>query len=460
MARSALHVPPGRVEGVAVVPGDKSIAHRWLILAAAGEGASRLAGLPSGLDVRSTVRALGDLFPNLRPQLHGWNYNLEVQPDGQGFTSHTPADGARSSLEIEGTGRCAMVPPVSPLDCGNSGTSLRLLTGLIAACPVAATLTGDESLRRRPMERVAAPLRAMGATVSTTAGRPPVTVLGAALRGVEIQTDPPSAQVKGAVLLAGLRASGRTVVREAAPTRDHTERALRALGAPVEVGEGWVSVRAHRHAGFAATVPGDPSSAAFLLCAAALSGGSVEVAGVGVNPTRTTYLEVLRRMGVYVELEEAVGSLGEPVGRIWARGRGRPVGTEVMSTEVPLLIDEIPALAAVAAVADGTTVFRDVGELRVKESDRVSGLVALLQAVGVRAEARGDDLIVEGARPRGGRAPSTDDHRLAMTGAILGLAADAGVTVPDPACIDVSFPGFADVLRRLGADLRMEDASP
>jgi 3-phosphoshikimate 1-carboxyvinyltransferase len=450
-----LVIRPGAVvDGEVRVPGDKSIAHRWLILAATARGASAIAELPASLDVRSTARCLSRLAPQARPGLDAWTSKVTRGAEDHGFTwDAEPRVGSTLTLELEGEGLEGLVEAGSVLDCGNSGTSMRLLAGVLAATPFTSTLDGDASLRRRPMERVAEPLRLLGADVRTTGGHAPVAVVGARLVGITYATPVPSAQVKGAVLLAGCAADGRTEIREAAPTRDHTERALAALGGRVETSPGRVAVERFQHGGFDARVPGDVSSAAFLVGAAAVTGGRIEILDVGLNPTRTRFLEVFRRMGVDVETVERGRELGEPIGDIVARGPRALSATTVAADELPLVIDEVPVLAAAAAHADGETSFEGAAELRVKESDRLSAIAASLRALGSHALAEGDDLVVVGGGVSGGRASSAGDHRMAMAIAVAGLAARTPVEIEDAGAADVSFPGFANALRVVGADV-------
>jgi len=348
-----------------------------------------------------------------------------------------------------------LVEPSGALDCGNSGTTMRLLTGLLAASPFAAVLTGDESLRSRPMERVAEPLRLMGADVRTTDGRAPVYVEGSAkVHGVRFETPVPSAQVKSAILLAGVAAEGQTVVREPAATRDHTERALAALGAPIRRREGLVEVSRFQHRGFRASVPGDPSAAAFLIAGAALTGQALTVVGVGLNPTRRRFLAVMERMGVPIRFRVDREELGEPVGQIEVGTTKGLSPATVSGAELPLLHDEVPILAVLAAAAEGESFFRGAGELRVKESDRLSGVSEGIRGLGGRAVIDGDDLVIEGGGLPGGTAASRGDHRLAMAFAIAGLGSKDGAEVEGIEHADVSFPGFLETLRTLGAPVR------
>jgi 3-phosphoshikimate 1-carboxyvinyltransferase len=452
-----IRVHPGRpVGGPARVPGDKSIAHRWLMLAATADGPSRLVGLPPSLDVRSTAAALASITPSARPALEAWLSNGPSGAEGHGSTWNAHEDGvAGSALEVEGEGRRALVEARSPLDCGNSGTSMRLLAGVLAAAPFRSVLAGDITLSRRPMERVAEPLRAMGADVATIQGHAPLTIVGGLLHGIRFEPAAPSAQVKGAILLAGLAASGTTAVVEPVATRDHTERAILALGGPVRADGPAIEVEAFQHAAFEGQVPGDPSSAAFLVAASALTGAALTLVDVGLNPTRIGFLEVARRMGVAVAGRTTGEELGEPVGELTVRPGADLVGTRVPGEELAAVIDEVPVLAALAAHAGTETRFEGAGELRVKESDRLGGLAAGLTALGGAARVEGDDLVISGGGLAGGTTGSAGDHRLAMAFVVAGLAATGPTTVEDAEVADVSFPGFARVLEGLGADLEV-----
>jgi 3-phosphoshikimate 1-carboxyvinyltransferase len=330
---------------------------------------------------------------------------------------------------------------------------MRLLSGVLAGCPFEARLTGDESLSTRPMERVAEPLRAMGARIETSGGHAPVLVRGGPLEGIRHVPAVPSAQVKGAVLLAGLAAEGETSVEEPAPTRDHTERALRHLGAPVGGQGRRIVVRRFQHEGFSATVPGDVSSAAFLVAAAALTGRPLTIREVGLNPSRTFLLDALRRMGVRTRVEIERSELGEPVGTLEVEACPGIVGTTVTEEELPLLIDEVPVLAMLAAHGSGDTWFLGAGELRVKEIDRLSGVVEAIRALGGGAGVEGEDLVVAGGGLSGGRATSGGDHRMAMALVVAGLGAHGPVTVEGVEAADVSFPGFVEALMALGAPI-------
>lgn len=406
------------------VPGDKSITHRALLLAGLACGDTRIRNALGSLDTLATASALRAL--------------------GAGVSR-------LDDPEVRVTGYGRFDAPSTPLDCGNSGTTARLLCGLLAAHPFAATLTGDASLRRRPMRRVTEPLHAMGATFAPDAATLPLTVHGAALRSLTWTPSVASAQVKSAILLAAAAARVEATVHEPVPTRDHTERMLRSHGFTVAAADGTVRFSPDgEFVPFDATVPGDVSSAAFLVGAATLADhGDVRIEGVGTNPTRTGFLEVLARMGGRCSVEPRGDWSGEPVGDLVVGGA--PLrATSVEPAEVPGLIDEVPLLAVLAAAAEGTTSFRGVSELRFKESDRLALLAENLRAVGVAAEAGEDELYVTGtdAPPRG-RVRTDGDHRLAMAFAVLGTVRGARITVDDPRCADVSFPGFAELLRSM-----------
>ena len=415
------------VGGIVRVPGDKSITHRALMLAAMARGTTHLGGALTSLDTRSTAGALRGLGASISPLRAG------------------------VLLRIEGRGRLRR--PAAPLDCGNSGTTARLLAGLLAAHRFRATLVGDRSLRRRPMRRVTEPLEAMGAAFDPPgADTLPLTVRGGHLHPVRWDLPVSSAQIKASILLAAAAAGVSASLREpAGQSRDHTERMLKSFGYGCEDRAGRIEFTpSGRIEPFDMQVPGDASSAAFLVGAALLAeGGAVTVADVGVNPTRSAYLAVLERMGARVEVGGIEERFGEPVGRITARP-ARLIATEVAGGEIAGLVDEVPLLAVLASRAEGETVFREVGELRVKESDRLALVASNLRAVGARAEAIGDTLHVEGgdAPPRG-RVTTAGDHRLAMAFAVLGTVRGARVTVDDPDCVAVSFPGFPSVLRSI-----------
>jgi 3-phosphoshikimate 1-carboxyvinyltransferase len=349
-----------------------------------------------------------------------------------------------------------MVEPERALGCGNSGTTMRLLMGLVAGAPIRTVLTGDASLSRRPMERVAAPLRELGASIQTLDGHAPVRIEGGSLHGADLTLAVPSAQVKSAVLLAGLVADGRTRVTEPVVTRDHTERALAALGAPIERSGPTIEVEPFQHRGFGGVLPGDPSSAAFLAVAAALTGSGIAVHGLGLNPTRLSFLAVLERMGVPSRTTIDHEVVGEPVGvlQIMAPGALRP--TVIPGEELPCIIDEVPVLAMLATATGGETRFVGASELRVKESDRLAALVEGIRALGGEARADGDDLIVHGTGLAGGRAQARGDHRMAMAFAVGALGALASCEIEGMDAADVSFPGFIPALASLGAQIEVQ----
>jgi 3-phosphoshikimate 1-carboxyvinyltransferase len=418
-----------KVAGTVRAPGDKSITHRALLMGALARGVSHVGGALTSLDARSSARVLRQL-------------GAEISPLRE-------ADVVR----IRGRGRFRA--PAATLDCGNSGTTTRLLLGLLSGHRFRATLTGDASLRRRPMRRVTEPLSRMGARFEEHGGDGlPLTVRGGPLQPLRYEMPVSSAQIKSALLLAGVIGEAAVGLREpAGRSRDHTERMLRAFGYAVEERDGWIEFRpGGRIAPFEIQVPGDPSSAAFLVGAAVLAeAGELCIAGVGVNPTRIGFLHVLERMGATIRMEARDTSFGEPVADLVAAPAALR-STEVLAGEIPGLIDEIPMLAALASRASGETIFRDVGELRVKESDRLGLIASNLRSIGGKADVRGDDLHVEGVgtAPRGS-VRTAGDHRIAMAFAVLGTLPGAKVAVDDLACAAVSFPGFLQTLRRVRA---------
>ena len=416
-------VPPARaVEGEVRVPGDKSISHRVAMLGAIAHGRTEVSGFLEAEDTRATLRAVQAL-------------GVAVESDGAG------------SLRIRGAGRNGLRRPASPLDLGNSGTGLRLLTGLLAGQAFDSTLVGDDSLSRRPMRRIAGPLTRMGARVATSPdGTPPLAIWGGQrLVGADHRLTVPSAQVKSCLLLAGLYAAGRTRVEEPAPTRDHTERMLAGFGYDVERGRGQVALAGGGElAARMVAVPGDLSSAAFFLVGACIARrGRIRVPGVGVNPTRDGVLRILERMGAEVVVESRRDSGGEPVAAL-AAGASRLRGVEIGSDLAALGIDEIPVLLLAAACAEGVTVLRGAGELRVKESDRLAAMEEGLRRLGVRVEARPDGMVVHGrdAPFPAARVESRGDHRIAMTFALAGLRAEGPVEIRDCANVATSFPRF------------------
>jgi 3-phosphoshikimate 1-carboxyvinyltransferase len=461
------------------VPGDKSIAHRALMFAALAQGESRIAGLAPGEDVRSTARCLAQLgVPLLRGDGTPWRAkprSLEfpedeeptfVPPDRPAGSKPLPAhdvDLGPDDAVVFGQGLRGLREPISRLDCSNSGTTLRLLTGICAGAGLEATLRGDESLSRRPMERVAAPLRQMGALVETAAeGRPPVTVRrGHPLRAARIETSVASAQVKSAVLLAAMFVEGETAFSEPARSRDHTERILRMLGAELRARGNTVTLRGPAElAGFSLEVPGDLSSAAFLIAAALVApqGGSVQLDHVGVNPTRTGFLDALARFGARVKLElGGQSAAAEPAAKLTATAQ-KLEGAQLDGELILRAIDEVPILAVLGALAEGETVIRGAGELRVKESDRLAQMANGLRAMGARVEELPDGLRIEGRGGRlegGAQIDSAMDHRIALAFSVAALAGNQPTTVSGAEWADVSFPGFFGLLRRLGAEVEI-----
>jgi len=409
-----------------VVPGDKSISHRALILAALARGRSVIARPNLGDDVAATATMLSALG------------------------SDCALDRSKVRALVESKGRASLREPQGVLDAGNSGTSIRLLVGVCAGIDALSVLSGDPSLRRRPMLRVVAPLRQMGARIDGRAhgDLAPLVVRGGGLTGIDLDLPLASAQVKSAVLLAGLFAQGTTTVSESGASRDHTERMLSALGAELErTGRGVSVVGGTELDAFELVVPGDLSSAMFLIAAAALAPGSdLTLVDVGLNPTRVAALEVLRSMGADIELEYETEALGEPVGHI--RVRYAPLhGVDVPADAVPGLIDEIPALAVVASGAEGTTAFTGVGELRVKESDRIAALASGFETLGSPLDVSRDGFTVTGpVRLTGGEVDSFGDHRIALAFAVAGSVATERVRIRGWSSVNTSFPEFLDLL--------------
>ena len=415
--------PSGPLSGSLRPPADKSISHRTALIAAMGEGETEIEGYLDSADTRSTLAA--------------------VQALGAEIEGVTP-EAIAPLIRIQGVGlRSARG---TSIDVGNAGTLLRLLPGWLAGQPGGRwTLDGDDSIRRRPVDRIAAPLRQMGARLSCRDDRlPPLEIEAAPLHGIEYELPIASAQVKSCLLFAALLAEGETWIREPSRSRDHSERMLAAAGADVVWLRGGIAVRpVKRLEPSELAVPADFSSAAFFLVAALLVPGSeVTLEGVGNNPTRTGLLAILERMGAEIELEPVGERGGEPIGTLRARASGLR-GTEVGGDEIPLAIDELPLLALAACFAEGTTTIRDAAELRRKESDRVATTCAALEALGATVEAREDGMRIEGSGGlRGGTISSHGDHRIAMLGAIAGLASREGVAVEGMDAAAVSYPGF------------------
>ncbi len=439
----------GRLRGELRVPGDKSISHRALMLATLAAGESRIAGAGDGADVRSTAAVCAALGASV-----------------ERFDDET----GNASYRVVSPGVDGLREPVNDLDCGNSGTSLRLFAGILAGLPFRSVLDGDDSLRRRPVARIIEPLRMMGAVLHARAddSLPPVTVVGRTpLRAVDVSTPVPSAQVKSAILLAGLRAEGRTTVREAVATRDHTERMLRARGVPVATEDGGaggalaVSLEGGSSVNAVSErVPGDVSAAAFWLVAAAIHpDAELTIRSVGVNPSRRAVIDLLLAMGAVIEERPVDGhghpaaddGIGEPVADLTIRS-SELRGINLGPADVAAAIDEIPILCLAASQASGMTIIRGAGELRHKESDRIAGIAEGLRALGARVDVDGDDLTIHGgARLTGTATDSLDDHRLAMTFAIAGLLARGETSVHRPGSAAISYPGFFAELERVSA---------
>jgi len=427
-----------QVEGTVRVPGDKSISHRSLILGAMAHGPTEVHGLLGSQDCLATLEALRSL-----------GAKIVASPDGR--------------IRIEGEGPEAFREPEAVLDAGNSGTTLRLLAGLLSGRPFFSVLTGDASLRNRPMRRVVDPLTAMGATLLGRAGGqyPPLAIRGGELCGIAWDSPVASAQVKSAILLAGLQGRGATRVREPSLSRDHTERMLQAFGVAVAREGTTVAVTGPaRLQGTTVRVPGDLSSAAFfLVAAAARPGAEVLVREVGVNPTRSGILEVLEAMGAMVVQERGREEAGEPVADVRVRG-GRLRGTTIAGDLIPRLLDEIPALAVAAALADGETLISGSAELRVKEVDRLAALAGELAKLGVRLTEAPDGLrIAGGGQLKAAVVSSRGDHRMAMGLAIAGLFAKGETRVQDVACVETSFPGFARLLAEVAPGCGIREVS-
>lgn len=416
--------PVKSIKGQLTVPGDKSISHRALILAAVAEGESRIAGLSSGADVQSTRQCLQQL-------------GVAMQAEG-------------NNVLVYGKGFAGLQQAPRSLDAGNSGTTMRLLSGVVAGRPFATTMHGDTSLSRRPMKRIIEPLQRMGAQIEATpAGTAPLTIQGGNLQGIRYEMPIASAQVKSCLLFAGLQAEGETIVIEPQPTRDHSERLLAAMGADLRVAANVVTIRPGPLQPGMISVPGDFSSAAFFIAAAALLPHSdLTLTNINFNPTRIGLLHVLQEMGARIEVEELGGSAGEPLANLHVQ-HGPLHATTLNPRHLPQVIDEIPILAVLATQADGQTYITGAQELRVKESDRLAALTKNLHVMGARVEELPDGLIITGpTRLRGAAIDSFGDHRIAMAFAIAALCADSATTILHAECAAISFPGFFELLEK------------
>ena len=423
--------PAGPLKGKLTVPGDKSISHRALMLAAVAEGRSRIEGFLEGEDTRATAKVLSQM----------------------GVRIDTPVPGERV---IHGVGLHGLRGTSQPLDCGNAGTGMRLLTGLLAGQSFDSTLVGDASLSTRPMRRVIEPLMRMGAHIDSSDGLPPLRVRGGqTLHGVRHATPVASAQVKSALLLAGLYAHGTTEVVEPHPTRDYTESMLAAFGWPIQFAPGCASLSGgHVLHAVDVEVPADFSSAAFFIVAASIVPGSeLRLPAVGLNPRRTGLLQALRLMGADITVENLHDNHGEPTGDVVVRHA--PLhGIDLPTNLVPDMIDELPVLFVAASVAEGRTMISGAAELRVKESDRIATMATGLRALGASVEETPDGAIIEGGRLRGGSVTSHLDHRIAMSFTVAGLVAQEPVRINDCATVATSFPGFRQIANNCGFDVR------
>ena len=425
-----LILPSALTSSTVEVPGDKSISHRALMLGAVADGDTDISGLLMGEDCIATLEALRAM-------------GVAIEQTGA------------TTLRVTGAGLDGLRAPAGELDLGNSGTAMRLFAGLLSGQAFDTTLVGDASLTRRPMQRVIAPLTMMGASIDSDDGTPPLRIAGGRdLAGISYSLPVASAQVKSAVLLAGLYARGETFVREPAVTRDHTERMLRTMGVTLTAGDRHVQLAGgQRLTGSAIAVPGDLSSAAFLILAALLADDcEFHIRNVGVNPTRTGVLQILRDMGAEIALENARMCGEEPVADLRVSSSDLS-GVDVDPELVSLAIDEFPVLFVAAAAARGTSRFSGIAELRVKESDRIAAMVQGLRALGIAAKETGDGAEILGGDFGGGAIDSHGDHRIAMSFAVAATRASAAVTVRDVAAVDTSFPGFADCLASTGASI-------
>lgn len=424
-------VTPSKIRDATIaVPGDKSISHRALMLGAVARGQTEISGFLAGEDCLATLAAMRALGVSVH----------ELGP---------------TELTVDGAGRDGLCRPGSVLDLGNSGTAMRLMAGLLAGQPFDSVLDGDESLRSRPMGRIITPLSRMGATIDSDDGRPPLSIHGSSsLEAIDYEMPVASAQVKSSVLLAGLYANGVTSVAEPAVTRDHTERMLGSMGVEVKRSNGRVSIAGGQTlAGCPITVPGDLSSASFVILAALLAErADVLIEGVGINPTRTGVIDILLTMGAEIEILNARCEGEEPVGDLRVRS-SRLQGGTIDPALVSLAIDEFPVLFVAAAAAAGDTVFTGIGELRVKESDRIAAMAAGLRVLGIDVQESEDGAVISGGKFNGGRVKSFGDHRVAMALSIAGTVATDIVEVDDVAAVDTSFPGFVECLASVGVKI-------
>ncbi|MDN5351412.1 MAG: 3-phosphoshikimate 1-carboxyvinyltransferase [Clostridiales bacterium] len=414
------------LKGTIEVPGDKSISHRGVMFGGISRGKTHIKGFLAGEDCLSTIRCFRGL-------------GVEIRQEGD-------------EVEVIGRGTNGLTEPTDVLNAGNSGTTMRLMSGILAGQSFLSIITGDQSLRSRPMARVADPLRLMGAKIDGRNGGKlaPLVIRGGNLKGMVYQSPVASAQVKSAILLSGLYADGITTVVEKEKTRDHTEKMLRAFGGNVSVSGLQVSVSASKLEGQSIQVPGDISSAAFfMVAAAAMPGAELKIKNVGLNPTRTGIIDVLEAMGATIEIEDRFESGGEPMGTIVIKG-GVLHGTEISGEMIPRLVDEIPVIAVAAALAEGKTRITGAEELKFKESNRIDAMVSALGTVGANIKALPDGMEIVGpSKIQGGAIDSLGDHRIAMAMAVCGLFSEQAIEIEDSACIDISFPQFETLLKRI-----------
>jgi 3-phosphoshikimate 1-carboxyvinyltransferase len=425
LSHSTVVIKPARtISGSVRLPGDKSISHRYAMLGAIAEGTTRLQNFSTGADCASTLACLKSL-------------GVKTEPEGNSVVIH----GRGPKLEA----------PSGPLDCGNSGSTMRMLSGILAGQPFSSELVGDASLSRRPMARIISPLRMMSAQITAKEDRPPLHIGGGKLTPIDYKMPVASAQVKSSLLFAGLFAEGETRIEEPVRTRDHGELALRAFGAEVTIHNNQIRIRGPQtlHA-IEATIPGDLSSAAFFLCAAALfSESQLTISGLGMNPTRSYLLDLLAGMGLHISVTELEEKHGELVGTLQARG-SRLSGATIASPYTEMLIDEIPVLAAIAPYTQNGIEIRDAKELRVKESDRLAALATNLRSMGAEVDERPDGLRIPGSQKlHGAELDSFGDHRIAMAFAVAALRAEGETTIRDAGSAVISYPGFFQVLESL-----------
>ena len=412
------------LQGIINVPGDKSISHRALIFAALATGKSIIKGISRCDDCFSTLNCLKNL-------------GIKIKVGGK-------------TLVIYGKGLTSFKKPKKPLDCGNSGTTMRLLSGILAAQNFSSILTGDRYLKKRPMKRIMDPLHNMGAEINADKGNyPPLRIKGKKLQGIHYHSPIASAQIKSCLFLSGLQAEGTTTITEPFRSRDHSERMLKYLGVPLKIKGTTISISKAKFEGKEFSIPGDISSAAFFIAAAVISSGSkIKILDVGLNPTRTGFLDILKKMGASIKIEKRREICGEPVANLEINGKGKLKAIKIGGKIIPRIIDEIPLLAVLGCFARGKTIIRDAGELRVKETDRIHAIVSQLKKMGASIEERKDGMEIFGmGKLKGASVKSFGDHRIAMALVIAGLAASGKTKVNNTDCINTSFPEFKNLLK-------------